>query len=125
MGKCIRVLHFSFALRFTFEPAFILFGVNFRSAYLSSVDFTQADLRSVDLTNADLTHADLTHADLTHADLTYADLRSAKGLELSQIKSAKNWHKALYSSELLESLGLLPDHNEKLLKEFEKELSEE
>lgn len=102
----------------------ILNGVNLNEANLSEAKlceavFSYADLRKADLRRANLSEAHLRGVDLGEADICWADFSFVEGLEPSQIKSAKNWESAYYSQEMLESLGLPPDHNEKLRKAIE------
>lgn len=79
---------------------------NLMGAYLGGADLTAADLRNADLQGANFLAADLLNADLTHADLQGASFRRAKNLEVSQIKSAKNWEFAEYDPVLRVQLGL-------------------
>ena len=84
------------------------------------MDLTQASLRKTVLKDANLNKATLFEADLRGADLT-----EVMELKPSQIKSAKNWKKAFYGPEMLKSLGLPLDHNERLKKELRGEKTEE
>jgi hypothetical protein len=43
-----------------------------------------------------------------------ANLKSATGLTVKQVKSAKNWTEAFYSAEFLKQLGLPANHNDQL-----------
>lgn len=102
-------------------------------ANLRKADLIKANLRGADLIKANLRRADLCDADLSRAILRGADLTKAGLIETnlygayfeaviglpSQIRSARNWKKAFYGPEMLKSLGLPPDHNEKLRKEIE------
>ena len=56
-------------------------------------------------------------AKLEKADLDGADLLSATGLAVSQIQSANNWTRALYSQEFLKELDLPPDHSVSVYKQ--------
>ena len=105
-------------------------GANLQQADLRGANLQQADLRGANLQQADLRGANLQQADLEGANLeganlTQADLTEAIELKPSQIKSAINWGKAFYVPEILDSLGLPPDHNEKLRKKFLEKLPEE
>jgi len=75
------------------------------------------NLIGADLSFADISDSDLSNANLSGADLSDADFQKAKKLKPSQIKAARKWEDAFYSEEMLEHLGLPPDHNEKLQKE--------
>jgi len=105
-----------------------LTGANLGGAYLTWAKLVSAELIAAHLTAAhleiaDLTGADLTGADLTGADLKFADFRSnllnehTKGITPGALKSALHWDKAYYDPDLLQQLGLPPDHNEKLAEE--------
>jgi len=65
----------------------------------------------------------LTQADLIETNLYAADLQDVTGLP-SQIRSARNWGKAFYGPEMLRSLGLPPDHNDRLKKVLDEEHTE-
>jgi uncharacterized protein YjbI with pentapeptide repeats len=100
-------------------------------AHLNGADLTAAELRGadlwwVDLREANLRGADLNSAKLDAADLKFADFRALFGAIVTRItpdalKSALNWDKAYYDSDLLRELGLPPDHNEKLEEEQKQE----
>jgi uncharacterized protein YjbI with pentapeptide repeats len=92
-----------------------------RGAILGLADLRQADLVDADLTSANLIDADLNHAnlrgatlydanlcnaDLRSASLYGADLRQAKNFTLEQVKSARNWEKAIYDEEFSKTLGI-------------------
>jgi hypothetical protein len=75
-------------------------GVHLNSAVLADTRFDQAlldgaQLRSADLRGASFRGTSVTGVDLTGADLQGADLRSAVGLTIEQINSAKNSSGAL------------------------------
>jgi uncharacterized protein YjbI with pentapeptide repeats len=100
-----------------------LFGANLKSAYLQDACLKEADLESANLQKAKLTGADLENAKLENADLMGANLFQAKGLSLTEVKTAKNWKLAFYDSKLRKKLMLPADHNEKVrieLKEINK-----
>ena len=94
-------------------------------ANLFKADLTRANLSRANLSGANLSEADLFGAILHGADLTQANLKDVSGLAFSQIKSSANWEKAYYASEILQSLGLPPDHNERLKKELEEKQRKE
>lgn len=71
-----------------------LVGANFFGANLSKADFGDADLLNVSL---------------CFSNLEGADFRRAKNLEPAQLKSTKNWAKALYNADLRQQLGLPPE----------------
>ncbi len=73
-----------------------------------------ANLQNADLRWADLRQADLKNANLQDANLRGANFQGSINLKPSQVQLAKNWNQAFYSSDLLKSLQLPPDHNEKL-----------
>ncbi len=81
-------------------------GVNLSGANLRFVDLSHADLKDVNLSNADLKFANLKDVNLSNADLRGADLRGAENLTREQVKSAKNWDKAIYDEEFRKQLGL-------------------
>ena len=94
-----------------FDPAsqqmlLIAPGVNLSGANLRFVDLSHADLKDVNLSNADLKFANLKDVNLSNADLRGADLRGAENLTREQVKSAKNWDKAIYDEEFRKQLGL-------------------
>lgn len=95
------------------------------AANLAEADFSGANLCDADLSEANLTEASFSDAVLVGALFQGADLNRAKleenikDLSPFQIKTAKNWESAYYSTGLLESLGLPFNHNETLRKEAE------
>jgi uncharacterized protein YjbI with pentapeptide repeats len=94
----------------------LLEGVNLKGAYLfkanlASVHLANANLEGVNLedaylNNADLRGSNLNNADLAGANLEGANLEGAIGINPEQIKLAKNWQNAKYSSEFRKKLGL-------------------
>ena len=94
---------------------------NLMGAKLRGADLSRADISGTNLSGTNLSGADLCEANLSRADLNLAQLSYVRGLVPSQIKSAVNWEAAFYSQEILVSLGLPPDHNEKLREQFKKE----
>jgi len=88
-------------------------------ALLDSADLRYADLSSADLRGASLAYANLEHANMSGTDLTGADLRGAnltdvRGLAPGALYSANNWLQAKFGGDILDSLGLPPDHNERI-----------
>ncbi|MDJ0618326.1 MAG: pentapeptide repeat-containing protein [Calothrix sp. MO_192.B10] len=83
-----------------------LSGADLRRAYLRRADLSGARLRHADLRHADLIGADLSAADLKHADLSGAYLSGANNLIPEQVKTAKNWDKAVYDPEFRQQLGI-------------------
>ncbi len=81
-------------------------GADLSYANLEGIDLGSADLGGTKLINANLKNANLGWANLTDADLDAADLTGAQYLTSLQVKSAKNWNKATYSSLLNKELGL-------------------
>ncbi|AFY69847.1 pentapeptide repeat protein [Thalassoporum mexicanum PCC 7367] len=89
-------------------------------------DLYQADLQDADLSGANLVGANLTGANLIGADLRGAYLRGAdlrgaflqgaylynadlydvKGTNPQQLKTANDWHRAIYDRNLSRKLGL-------------------
>ncbi|BAY27644.1 pentapeptide repeat-containing protein [Calothrix sp. NIES-2100] len=111
-------------LRFAYPIGASLVATNLSDANLSRAYLNYADLRgakfigakliSADLSNATLLlalfiGADLRDANLTNADLSYTNLRYAKNLTPEQVKSAKNWDKAIYDKDFRAKLGLPPE----------------
>lgn len=96
---------------------------HFGAANLAEADFSGANLCDANLSEANLCHANFSNAILVGALFQGADLSKAqfaeniKDLSPFQVKTARNWNCAYYTSGLLESLGLPPDHNETLQKE--------
>ncbi|MDJ0675141.1 MAG: pentapeptide repeat-containing protein [Calothrix sp. MO_167.B42] len=88
-----------------------LSGADLSDAYLSGADLSGAYLREANLSGADLSRAnlsgtDLSRANLSRANLSRANLSRAKNLTPEQIKSGKNWEKAIYDPEFRQQLGL-------------------
>jgi uncharacterized protein YjbI with pentapeptide repeats len=81
-------------------------GADLSHANLEGVDLGSAVLAGANLSNTNLKNANLGQADLTNTDLDGADLTGVKYITPSQVKSAKNWNKATYSSLLSKELGL-------------------
>jgi uncharacterized protein YjbI with pentapeptide repeats len=95
-------------------------GAHLKGAHLHGAYLIAADLAAADLTFADLKSAHLDGAHLKGADLEFADFASSlptKGLTAAALKTARHWDKAYYDDDLLQQLGLPPDHNKKLEEE--------
>lgn len=104
------------------------------NAFMALADLSDADLSHAVLDSADLRHANLTGADLSGASLVSADLENAimtgvnikganlKGTDLRNVTglspgvlySAENWLEAKFAGDILDSLGLPADHNERI-----------
>jgi uncharacterized protein YjbI with pentapeptide repeats len=112
-------------------------GANLREAHLERADLSWANLEGAILEKArhlkravlektNLEEANLRLANLEGAILTWAyleganlngtDFRKAINLEKNQVIQAKCWPLAFFDANLLEALGLPPDHNERLKK---------
>ncbi len=102
-----------------------LLGANLLFANLSGANLLFANLSEANLIGTNLLGARLLFANLLGANILRADLRDVKALFPSQIKTAKNWDTAFYSQEIIESLGLPADHNEKFGKNLEVERPKE
>lgn len=88
-----------------------LSNTNLLNANLFNADLRDANLSDAKLFNAELSGANLSDANLSNADLHFANLlnvnlRDAKNLTVEQVKSARNWEKALYDDRLRSRLGL-------------------
>lgn len=95
---------------------------NLRSSILWEADLTDSLLMGTDLTNADLDDANLTNIRVgfsaptppgssSAVDVKYASFRGTKGIN-ELIKLGRHWDMAFYDKEVLQLLGLPPDHNE-------------
>jgi hypothetical protein len=72
----------------------VLNGANFQGAILR-----QANLQGANLQGANLQGANLLSTNLENANIENTDLRSTQNLNLTQVKKAKNWQKAIYDEE--------------------------
>lgn len=99
-GSILRNADFSNAILVgsNFTNATLIKG-NLQEAALIQSDFTKTDLRE-----ANFQGADLKGANFKQADITEANFQEAKNLTATQIKSACNWHKAIYSKDFIEEL---------------------
>ena len=94
-----------------------LIGADLQGADLQTAILVNTSLIDADLRRANLTGALLEQADLTGADLEWTDLRQTTGLTAAQVRAATQWERAFLPADMLESLGLPADHNEKLTEE--------
>ncbi|MBD2605716.1 pentapeptide repeat-containing protein [Scytonema hofmannii FACHB-248] len=83
-----------------------LTSANLSDANLSGANLSYANLSGANLSLADLSLADLSLADLYFADLSGVNLSLAENLTPEQVKSAKNWEKAIYDDKFRQKLGL-------------------
>lgn len=88
-------------------------ATNFKSAHLERVHFDGATLSNVQFDGANLQSAyfpasTLENTQFFDADIAKADFRGAIGLEVDQIKQARNWEKAFFDDEFFMALGLPP-----------------
>jgi len=81
-------------------------GANLSEATFIKAKLIEADLSGADLSRASFRRANLSGTNLNDADIAGADFLDAEGLNLHQVKAARNWQYAKYSKELSESLGL-------------------
>jgi len=107
-------------------------GVNLENANLQRADFSFADLRDCVLKGAKTSDARFYAADLSGVDLRDLDFGSldgvqsidvaganlgpAQGLDATSLRQLDNWLLAYVDSERTKSLGLPPDHNERVKK---------
>ncbi len=108
----------------------ILTNTNLQGANLSKADLMQANLTNANLQeanlidaylmNTNLSGAEFQDAKLQGAELEGADFKTAKNLDIDEIKKASNWSNAFYSEEILGKLGLPKDHNKILEDEIKK-----
>ncbi len=93
---------------------------NFRSTDLRDANLRNANLWGANLENANLGNANLIHTNLRYAYLKDTNLKNTKfwdknsgetkNITPEQIKTAKNWDKAIYSPEFRKKLGLPPEN---------------
>ena len=72
------------------------------------------ELNGYALRGINLQDADFEGFNLADANLQEADLRAAKGLSKGQLQAARNWVLAYYGDDVVKTLGLPPDHNERI-----------
>lgn len=90
------------------KPGANLQDKNFSEQDLTNLNLSQVNFKQANLKQANLQKANLENANLEGADLEAADLRAAKGLNITQLKGAKNWESANYDPLLRQQLGLSP-----------------
>lgn len=73
-----------------------LYLTNFRNANLS-----RCRLKGVNLENTELNGANLNDADLSETNLKNTDLTRVLGLNVKQVRQAKNWRFAVYNKDFL------------------------
>jgi hypothetical protein len=79
---------------------------NLKGSNLNGAWLKNANLSETDLSGASLHGSHLYGANLNGANLNGANLNGAKNLTPEQVKTAKNWEKAHYDTELRNQLGL-------------------
>lgn len=77
-----------------------LSGADLRGTVFVGADLSSANLKNAYLRKADLRRATLAKASLSDTYLTRADLRDVKGLELAQLRRARNLFRAKFDKEL-------------------------
>ena len=87
---------------------------NLRDANLQGANLYRTNLQGAHLYGANLQGARLDEANLQEANVQAADLTNVEGLTDEALKGTRNWRLAYYSKEGLVSLGLPPDHNERV-----------
>ncbi|KYC34538.1 hypothetical protein WA1_51005 [Scytonema hofmannii PCC 7110] len=81
-------------------------GSDFSRAKLNGANLRNTYMPEVSLQNTDLSQADLLQANLSKSDLSGADFRGVRNLTPEQVKSARNWEKAIYDEDFAKKLGL-------------------
>ena len=89
-------------------------GADLQNANLQGTHLKGAHLQKAHLNGTNLQGANLGGADFEEADLFSANFREVKEMELYRIKTAVNWNRAFYESEMLKFLKLSPTHNDDL-----------
>ncbi|WGV26708.1 pentapeptide repeat-containing protein [Halotia branconii] len=89
-----------------------LTGTDLRGANLLGTNLSYASFFEANLTEANFSNANLTEVKFFGANLAKANFVGAIGLSLKEIKEAKNWQSAIYTSEFSIQLGL-PELNRK------------
>ncbi|MDJ0688729.1 MAG: pentapeptide repeat-containing protein [Xenococcaceae cyanobacterium MO_188.B32] len=89
-----------------------LTGANLTEAVLPGANLLKTNLTGADLTGANFSTTDshkanFAGADLKDAVLFYTNLKQTKNLLIIQVKSAKNWDRAIYDDELREQVNEL------------------
>ena len=93
-------LHYTYAQKAQFQDA------NLSKVDLSNADLKKADFSRAKLNGANFSNADMQNVNLQNTDLLQADFRGVQNLTIEQVKSAKNWDKALYDEDFAKKLGL-------------------
>lgn len=105
-----------------------LLGALLEGTHLEWTDLELADLQHANLQHANLMGANLTGAWLDFADVKYANFRTlgseTRGLTPGMMMTCSNWQLAFYDPDMLQQLGLPPDHNQKLQKQMDAELKQ-
>ncbi len=83
-----------------------LLGAYLSSAKLSGANLSGANFFNANLSDAKLSGANFSNTKLNGVDLNGANLVEAKNLTVEQIKQAKNWKKAVYTTEFQNQLFL-------------------
>jgi uncharacterized protein YjbI with pentapeptide repeats len=102
-------------LRYAYLKEASLRNANLQGASLQKANFLWANLQ-----HANLREANLTGATLEQASIKYADFRSpvsgtsTMGLTPRMVTASEDWRLAFFDPDMLQQLGLPPDHNEKL-----------
>jgi uncharacterized protein YjbI with pentapeptide repeats len=73
-----------------------LFRANLSGADLKDADLTNANLQDAGLSQSQLRGAILTDAILKGAELQKANFKNCNGLEIAQLRTARNWEQADY-----------------------------
>lgn len=99
-------------------------SANLRDAIISEAELHLAQLKEADLSDASLSNADLfgavlrgarlKGANLRGANVLWADFMETRELSASQVRSAVQWERALYSQRLIKELELPVEHNANL-----------
>jgi uncharacterized protein YjbI with pentapeptide repeats len=89
-------------------------GADLQNANLHGTHLKGAHLQKAHLNGTNLQGANLGGADFEEADLFSANFREVKEMEPYRIKTAVNWNRAFYESEMLKFLKLSPTHNDDL-----------
>ena len=82
----------------------ILTNAQLEVAVLTEANLKEAHLEGANLKGANLQGADLERAYLEETDLERANLEGAKNMNPKQVRSARNWEKAYYDAEFLNSV---------------------
>jgi len=94
------------SLKNAYLPKADLSSANLKNTHLRAANLSNADLSNANLSGADFRGARLLDAKFIGADLSGADFSYAKNLTPEQVKSAKNWEKAIYDEDFRKKLAL-------------------